>query len=133
MVARVLETAGYAAILLGAPPEVLSAVRDVRPDLLLMDISAPGPEGWAVLDQIRKSHPALPIVLITGWPNLSAQAAQKGIGHLMEKPLDLPVLLDLIHKLLTDSQRAARQQPAAEPSSEAVFSAGLSLRSPARR
>ena len=127
MVARVLETAGYTAVLASAGSEAVTAVRDVRPDLLLLDLNAPGSQGWDVLDQIHKDYPDLPIVLITGWPNLSAQAAQRGLGHLMEKPLDLPVLLDLIHNLVTQSPRAARQPRDAEPSTETVFAPGLSL------
>jgi DNA-binding NtrC family response regulator len=133
MVARVLETAGYVAILSGAGAEAVTAVRDVRPDLLLLDLNAPGPEGWGVVDQIQKRHPALPIILITGWPNLSAQAAQQGIGSLMEKPLDLPVLLDLIQQLVTEAPRPNRQQPAGEPSVEPAFAASLSLAAAARR
>jgi CheY-like chemotaxis protein len=124
MVARVLETAGYVAVLAGVGSEAVTAVRDLRPDLLLLDLNAPGQEGWQVLDQIHEGYPDLPIVLITGWPNLSAQAAQRGIAHLMEKPLDLPVLLDLIQHLMT---RATRQERDGESSREAVFAPGLSL------
>jgi two-component system nitrogen regulation response regulator GlnG len=127
MIARVLESAGYVAVLAGAGSEAVTAVRDVRPDLLLLDLNAPGSQGWDVLDQIHRSYPDLPIVLITGWPNLSAQAAQRGIGHLMEKPLDLPVLLDLIQHLVARSPRATRQQQEAEPSSGAIFAPGLSV------
>jgi DNA-binding NtrC family response regulator len=127
MVARVLETAGYVAVLAGAGSDAVTAVRDVRPDLLLLDLNAPGPQGWEVLDQIHKGYPDLPIVLITGWPNLSAQAAQRGIGHLMEKPLDLQVLLDLIQHLVSQSPRTTRQPRDAEPSRDAAFASGLSL------
>lgn len=127
MVARVLETAGYVTVLAGAGVEAVTAVRDLRPDLLLLDLSAPGPDGWEVLDRIHRGYPDLPIILITGWPNLSAEAAQRGIGHLMEKPLDLPVLLDLIQHLVTQPPGATRQQPDAEPSREAAFAKGLSL------
>ena len=127
MVARVLESAGHVAVLAGAGSEAVTAVRDLRPDLLLLDLNAPDPEGWEVLDQIHKSYPDLPIVLITGWPNLSALAAKRGIGHLMEKPLDLPVLLDLIQHLVTHVSQAAPQERHAEPASGVVFAQGLSL------
>ena len=127
MVARVLETAGYVAVLAGAGSEAVTAVRDVRPDLLLLDLNVPGPQGWEVLDQLHRDYPDLPIVLITGWPNLSAQAAQRGIGHLMEKPLDLPVLLDGIQHLVNQSPRAVRQSRDADSSAETVFAPGLSL------
>jgi len=126
MVARVLETAGYDAVLASGGPEALTALRDVRPDLLLLDINAPGPEGWEVLEQLHQSHPELPIILITGWPNLAAQAAQRGIKQLMEKPLDLPVLLDVIQQLVGESRRPARQRTV-DASAGQALAAGLSL------
>ena len=131
MVARVLETAGYVAILSGTGSQALNAVRDSHPDLLLLDLDLPGPEGWEVLDHIHKMHPELPIILITGWPNLSAQAAQRGIGHLMEKPLDLPVLLDVIQLLV--SPRRNRQKRATETAAESAFAARLALAAATRR
>jgi DNA-binding NtrC family response regulator len=84
------------------------------------------------LDQIQKSHPDLPIILMTGWPNLSAPAAQRGIGHLMEKPLDLPVLLELIQRLVAEPPQPARQR-ASEASAGQTLAAGLSLTAAARR
>jgi CheY-like chemotaxis protein len=133
MVARVLETAGYVPVLAGAGSDAVIAVRDLCPDLLLLDLNAPGPQGWQVLDQIHTGYPDLPIVLITGWPNLSAQAAQRGIGHLMEKPLDLPVLLELIQHLVTDSPRRSSEKRATEPAHEPPCTSGLSLAAATRR
>ena len=133
MVARVLETAGHVAVLAGSGVEALTAVREMSPDLLLLDLKTPQPEGWALVEQVQKNHPVLPIILITGWPNLSAQAAQRGISCLMEKPLDLPLLLDQIQELVTKSPRPCRQQRSAESSAEQVFAAGLSIAAAARR
>lgn len=52
----------------------------------------------------------VPIIIITARPNQYEQALRAGADALMEKPLDLPVLLSTIHQLLAESeqQRLAR-------------------------
>jgi DNA-binding response OmpR family regulator len=128
MVARVLETAGYTATLSGVGPETLSAIRDLKPDLLLLDVNSPGSEGWDVLNQVRHAASELPVILITGWPNLGPEAVQRGIQWLMEKPLDLPELLALIQRLLLEPARSERDQ-GSDTKVKPVFEGGLALAS----
>ncbi len=47
-------------------PACLAAVEEHRPDLLLMDISMPGMDGWEVCRRLRESgHAELPIIIVS--------------------------------------------------------------------
>jgi DNA-binding response OmpR family regulator len=71
-------------------------------DLLLLDLSLPGNGGWEVFGVITDSNPCLPIIIITGRENQRDLAKLAGVGALMEKPLNLPVLLETIRKLIAE-------------------------------
>jgi hypothetical protein len=55
-------------------------------------------------------HPLLPVVVITALPDQYPVPAATGVAALMEKPLDLPLLRQIIAQLLIEpvEQRWAR-------------------------
>jgi len=72
------------------------------PDLVLLDIWLPGIDGMAILSNVRKSHPNLPIIMISGHAGIDSavNAIKMGAVDFMEKPLRLEILLDkLAHEL----------------------------------
>lgn len=88
-----------------------------RIDLLLLDLNLPGGNGWATLDWLAKLNPLLPVIIITGRANQRELAEKCGADALMEKPLDVPLLLQTIRELLDEpienrSQRASRRSSA---------------------
>jgi len=105
MVARVLEGAGYAVIMAGNAAEAVSRFRSSQPDLVLLDLKMPDKDGWSVFEDISAVDPLAPVVIITAWPNQYGEAVRRGIDALMEKPLDLERLLDILQKLLTESEQ----------------------------
>ena len=118
MVARVLETAGYIAIPIADWHEATVRCKAIRPSLLLLDLEMLPPGGWSVLRDIRLDTGAVPIIGMTAWPNQYDVAVRWGIDALMEKPLDLGVLLQTIQELVTSTpQRPAKHslQAAAFP------------------
>src|SRR5438128_10111143 len=62
----------------------------------------PVKNGWDTLDWLVKIDPVLPVVIITGRSNQRALAETAGADALMEKPLDVPLLLQTICELLTE-------------------------------
>jgi DNA-binding NtrC family response regulator len=69
-----------------------------RPDLVILDVDMPGPNGLVVLRKIHNLDPTIPVVMLTG----KADAAQAGEtlkdGAVMyvPKPLDLRYLDHLL-------------------------------------
>jgi DNA-binding response OmpR family regulator len=79
-------------------------------DLVLLDLNMPVKNGWDTFEQLTREHPLIPIVIATARPNQLFTALNAGVGALLEKPMDIPMLLRTIEKLLAESaeQRLAR-------------------------
>ena len=72
-------------------------------DLVLLDLNLPGNDGWQVFEKIHNLGRAISVIIITARHNQVFPSLAAGAGALMEKPLDLPKLLDIIRSLLRES------------------------------
>lgn len=87
------------------PHEAAGLFDSLRPDLVLLDIRMPGMDGFAVMEQIRRSpHAAgyLPILMLTGDTSPSARQRALGSGatDLVLKPFDVIEVALRIRNLL---------------------------------
>lgn len=99
---KLLRAEGYEVALAADGQEGIH-IFDSRPiDLVLLDISLPGNGGWEVFGAITASNPFLPIIIITGREDQQDLATLAGVGALIEKPLNLPELLETIRKLIVE-------------------------------
>ena len=59
---------------------------------------------------MEKMRPLMPVVIITGHPDEFQHASQHGVDALMQKPLNLPLLLRTVEHLIAEpeSERLAR-------------------------
>ena len=76
--------------------QVLSIVAATRPDLVLLDVRMPKMDGLACLDEIRKRHPDIKVVMLSAStsPELITAALRRGASAYLAKsvdPTDLPV------------------------------------------
>jgi CheY-like chemotaxis protein len=90
--------------------QALDLARKSSVDLVLLDLNMPVKNGWDTFEQLTREYPLIPIIIATARPNQLFMAISAGVGALMEKPMDIPMLLRTIEKLLTESteQRLAR-------------------------
>jgi DNA-binding NtrC family response regulator len=98
---RALSNAGYQTI---GYPSYLSAAEDIDRGvgmLLVADIQlAPRtPNGAAIARMARHRRPGLPIIFVTGHPELSGLIDQE-LGPVFLKPIDLDVLVATVRKRL---------------------------------
>ena len=109
-VALALESEGYDVILAGDGFEATMKCQHYRPQLVLVDLNMPRFDGWRTLEVIERLQPMLPMIVITAQPLQYERAVAFGVDALMEKPLDFPVLLAAIEKLLSEPphERLAR-------------------------
>jgi DNA-binding response OmpR family regulator len=84
-------------------------IEDV-PDLVLLDLNMPDRDGWDAFDLMNQTHPMVPVIVITARPQQYRQATELGIDALMEKPLNLPLLLATITDLLAESETKRMQR-----------------------
>ena len=77
------------------------------PDLILLDLNMPDTDGWKAFDVIARLAPDMPVIVITARPGQARRAAEAGIDMLLEKPLDIPVLLETIRNLLASPETSS--------------------------
>jgi len=71
-------------------------------DIVLLDLNMPVKGGWDTFELLTTRNPLLPVIVITARPDQYVMAAAAGVAALMEKPLDIPVLLETMRKLLAE-------------------------------
>ncbi len=104
LVQAIVEETPYLAFLVIDPLEALQVMRDLKPDMLLLDFQLPHMNGLELYDRMRaqKVLSDIPILVI------SANLPQKEIErrHLigMRKPFELDDLLDTIKKVLSSPE-----------------------------
>jgi len=99
---KLLSTEGYEAWPVADGLEALDELDRNSIDLLLLDLNLPRKSGWDVFERVTSTNPLLPIIIITGKDEQLKMAAAAGVGALMEKPLDVPLLLKTITELLAE-------------------------------
>lgn len=98
----VLKRAGYETASASSPPEAISFVKDILPDLILMDMNytkgTSGEEGLTLLRQVKIYCPDVPVILITAWGsiNLAVRGIQAGAFDFITKPWNNMALLSTI-------------------------------------
>ncbi len=107
---KVLRQENYEVVLAQSGPEAIDRYGTVRVDLLLLDLNLPGGNGWGTLEWLGRVNPLLPVIIMTGRSYQREMAEKSGADALMEKPLDVPVLLKTIGELLAEpmEQRVER-------------------------
>jgi DNA-binding response OmpR family regulator len=106
----VLRSEGYEVITAKNGREAIEHFHEGRIDIALLDLNMPIKGGWETFEKLIAIHPLLPIIVITARPEQYSLAVAAGVGALMEKPLDLPLLLQAIKDLLREpiEQRLSR-------------------------
>ncbi|MGB0807237.1 MAG: response regulator, partial [Salibacteraceae bacterium] len=82
--------------------EALELISKTAFDLILCDIKMPGMDGIELLTKIQKSHPEVPVIMISGHGNVetAVDALKKGAYDFIEKPIDLNRLLVTVRNAL---------------------------------
>ncbi len=86
------------------------AVR-AAPDLVLLDVLLPGLDGFRVLEELRKAHPALPVIMLTarGAEEDRVRGLRRGADDYVVKPFSTSELLARVEAVL----RRSAERPAA--------------------
>jgi DNA-binding response OmpR family regulator len=99
---KILGAENYEVVLAENGQEAIEKYGAGRIDLLILDLNMPLKNAWATLERLVGINPLLPVVIITGRSNQRALAETAGADVLMEKPLDVPLLLQTIRELLDE-------------------------------
>src|SRR6187551_3204661 len=87
------------------PRDVLAALEDDLPQVLVSDIRMPGGSGIELLSKIKARHRDLPVIIMTAYSDLDSavSAFQGGAFDYLPKPFDVPKAVDLIRRAVEES------------------------------
>jgi two-component system nitrogen regulation response regulator NtrX len=104
LIAGILQDEGYEARVAGDSESALASVRLRRPQLVILDIWLQGSrmDGIQVLDSMKREHPDLPVVMISGHGTIETAVAsiRKGAYDFIEKPFKADRLVHVAGRAL---------------------------------
>ena len=113
---EVLEREGFEVAAASDGRKGLALLEDEGADLVITDVIMPGIDGVATLEQIRTSHPEIPVIVISGGGNVApmdyepgaistsaylASAARAGASCTLTKPFNRQELMSAVSELLS--------------------------------
>ena len=106
----VLTGEGYDVLSACNGTHALAVFRHQAVDAVLLDLNMPVMNGWDTFERLTAVAPLVPILIITGRPEQTSVAEAAGAAALLEKPLDIPMLLETLRAVVSasDDQRLER-------------------------
>ncbi len=103
---EVLRSNGFAVRAVTRGREVLTAAREARPSLVLLDVKLPDLDGYAVLEQLKADSELgdVPVIVMTGSEIINDAKRQKvlalGAQRFIEKPFSVEELVEQIERAM---------------------------------
>ena len=93
-----LGAAGFEVTAARSAEEALARLSAVTPHVLVTDLKMGAMDGMALFEEVRRSHPALPVIILTAHGSIpdAVAAMRKGVFDYLTKPFDGQELVALI-------------------------------------
>jgi two-component system, NtrC family, response regulator GlrR len=128
-----LRARGFRVTAVGSAEQALAQIAVDPPRVVVSDVRLPGQDGLALFEEIRRTRPTLPVILLTAHGNIpdAVDATSRGVFGYLTKPFDSQILLEKIDRALmvsAPSSPACDEAPATEQGDDA-WMAGVVFRS----
>ena len=100
---KVLCEEGYEVVVAADGREGIEKFSAERINMILLDVSLPDISGWDVFGTVTSLNPLVPIIIITGRNEQHDLAVLSGVGALIEKPLNMPMLLQNVAEIFAET------------------------------
>ena len=107
MLGRVLVDEGYEVVSAAHGRDGLKLAAAQELDLVLLDWKMPHMNGQETLKELAVLRPGLPVIIITAYPRQQCEGGMTEASAIFQKPLDFPILLEAIRKLLAQAAHAS--------------------------
>jgi two-component system nitrogen regulation response regulator NtrX len=130
LISGILEDEGHGTRVAKDSDETLQAIEERRPSLVILDIWLQGSrlDGLELLEEIKKAHPDLPVIIISGHGNIetAVSAIQRGAYDYIEKPFKADRLVLITARALETSKLKRENRELRERSSYSFEMVGTS-------
>lgn len=106
LLGRFLSSVGHQVTTLNQSSKTIQMANSVEPDIFLLDIMMPPPDGFTLCRMLRNTprFSQTPILIITALDNSNSKAATFGANDYLTKPFNLDELSARIDMLLVRSE-----------------------------
>jgi DNA-binding response OmpR family regulator len=90
-----LRRRGFAVQTAGDGPSALAAAAATPPEVVILDVRMPGEDGIATLGRLRRAHPRVEIILLTGHATVTSgiDGMRLGAFDYLTKPVEIDELV----------------------------------------
>jgi len=94
---NILREFGFETEVASSGQAAIAAARSASPHLILLDLNMPGMTGEEVIAGLRNAGAgSIPILILSGDPVAPAEIARLGVSGAVQKPFDIPALVETI-------------------------------------
>ncbi|MFN0100189.1 MAG: response regulator transcription factor [Gemmatimonadaceae bacterium] len=125
---RTLEAEGYLVRVANNGDDALVAVREAAPQLIILDLMMPGPDGFSVLERLRRGGHAMPVLILSARSDETdkLRGFRSGADDFVTKPFGVRELVARVAALL-------RRAPAGTAAVERITFGAVEIDVTARR
>ena len=107
LLATIVEDAGFIAVTVDTLPRARALLRELRPDILILDLYLRGEHASELLDELALADDAPSTMIVSASRTASKTAATFGLEYL-PKPFELDQLDACLSRALEDNRRPLR-------------------------
>jgi two-component system response regulator MprA len=113
---RALTVENFQVVFAASMHEAEQRFGETHIDVLLLGLNSRNESGWDTVQRLTALQPLLPVIITTARPGHQMSANTLTVDAWMEKPLDLPVLIQTLNELASqtpdDRRRLVNERPA---------------------
>jgi DNA-binding NtrC family response regulator len=117
VLARALTQAGYEVVEANEGRSAVEHLRRRPVDVVVTDLIMPGQEGIETIMQLRRDHPTLPVIAMSGGmansPHYLELARRLGAGRTLQKPFLVEDIVQALRSVLPPSSSVPEPTPGA--------------------
>jgi two-component system nitrogen regulation response regulator GlnG len=105
VLSQALRDAGYQVHGFDSADTALSALlTEALPQLVITDVRMPGTDGFSFLEQLKKRHEGIPVIVMSAYTDISstASAFRGGAHEFLSKPFDLDEAVSLVARAMPE-------------------------------
>jgi DNA-binding response OmpR family regulator len=109
-----------------SPDAALKKARSEKPALILLDVTLPGQDGYALCKTLKAELPGVPVLILSSkqGPYDAAKGTAAGADEFADKPFDTQQLIDKVKRVLQTKSAAPKVEPPPAPPPPAVKPGG---------
>ena len=102
LLSHILEEEGYKTSVAGSGIKALKEIKEITPNLVILDVRMPKMDGFEVLEKVKKINSEIQIIMITAFGEIkdSVKAMKLGAYDYITKPFDNDEIIFTIKKAL---------------------------------